>query len=399
MSARVLLQLRWLAVAGQSLTLAMVSRLGVHIPWWQCSSAVATSAITNVLLEWWMRQIRWEVEDGVFHILLWDILTLTFLLHWTGGLENPFTLFYLVQLTLASVALRASAVIGLGVATICSLVWLWHHAWPLRMRDGGRAPEEFQTIGSLVALVLACVFVLALLLSLRRRSQSLQDDRERLQAELASRDRFLSVATLATGFAHELGTPLGTILLAAAELQAQPDAETARIVSLEAERCQKVLQKLRELGQEATSFYTSPCPMADVLEECLAELGASQRSRVTPSLKGCGTIACAGLREALLVLLRNALLASGDDGRVDLEIKNQAGQWWIIVTDDGPGFSGEMLKHWGEPFRTTRENTGGLGLGLFFVRRLVESMRGSMEAENVPSRGARLTLVLPAYPG
>ena len=229
---------------------------------------------------------------------------------------NPFALFYLVQLTLAAVALRASAVVSLGVLMTGAFLWLWQRAVPLVMQDGSPVPSERLTQGFLTALVLAGGFVLTLLLALRRRSHRLQKERERLRRELESRERFLSVAALATGFAHELGTPLGTIALAAEEMKAHPDAETAAIILREAERCQRVLQRLRELGQEATGRSTEPCVVWRTVEATLDELPETQRARVKLDLKAKDApVACAGLREALLVLLRNALLASTDEKR------------------------------------------------------------------------------------
>lgn len=396
LSSRVLVMLRWLAALGQGLTLYIVWRLGVQLPWWHCGGAVAITLMTNAILEWWLRQIRWEIRDGFFHILLWDLLTLTFLLHWTGGLQNPFALFYLVQLTLAAVALRASAVISLGVLMVGAFFWLWQHARPLHMQDGTTVPIEMLTHGFLTALVLAGGFVLALLLALRRRSHRLQKERARLRAELDSRERFLSVAALATGFAHELGTPLGTIALAAEEMKIHPDVEAAAIIAREAERCQKVLQRLRELGQEATGLSSEPCVVSRVIQSSLEELPDSQRSRVKVNAKaGESQVACSGLREALLVLLRNALLASQDDQFVRLTVAEASGMLTFVVEDDGLGFSEELLQHWGEPFRTTRDAGGGMGLGLFFVRRLAASMQGGVEVENRREGGARVTLRLP----
>jgi two-component system sensor histidine kinase RegB len=145
LSARVLVLLRWLAAAGQGITLAVVWRMGVEVPWWHCGGAVALTLTTNALLEWWLRQIRWELKEGFFHLVLWDALTLTFLLHWTGGLGNPFALFYLVQLTLAAVALRTSAVVGLGLLTTLACAWLWLKAVPLRMADGSPVPADMLT--------------------------------------------------------------------------------------------------------------------------------------------------------------------------------------------------------------------------------------------------------------
>ena len=388
--------LRWLAALGQGATLYIVWRLGVEVPWWQCGSAVMVTVLTNLILEWWGRQIHWEIHDGFFHILLWDSLTLTFLLHWTGGLQNPFALFYLVQLTLAAVALRSSAVVSLGLLMTGAFLWLWQCAVPLRLQDGSAVPGERLTQGFLTALVLSGGFVLTLLLALRRRSHRLQKERERLRRELDARERFLSVAALATGFAHELGTPLGTIALAAEEMKTQPDAETAAIIIREAERCQKVLQRLRELGQEATGRSAEPCIVWRTVEATLNELPETQRARVKLDLKAKDApVACAGLREALLVLLRNALLASADDEKVVLRVEPASEALRFIVEDRGTGFSDEMLRHWGEPFRSTRDPGSGMGLGLFFVRRLAASMQGSVEVENLAIGGARVTLTLP----
>lgn len=399
LSARVLVLLRWLAALGQGATLYIVWRLGVEVPWWQCGGAVVVTLITNALLQWWLRQIRWEMRDGFFHILLCDSFMLTFLLHWTGGLVNPFALFYLVQLTLAAVALRSSAVVSLGLLMTGAFLWLWQCAVPLRMQDGSAVPGERLTQGFLAALVLSGGFVLTLLLALRRRSHRLQKERERLRRELEARERFLSVAALATGFAHELGTPLGTIALAAEEMKAQPDAETAAIIIREAERCQKVLQRLRELGQEATGRSAEPSVVWRAIEATLNELPETQRQRVKLELKAQEVpVTCAGLREALLVLLRNALLASADDEKVVLRVEPASEALRFIVEDRGSGFSDEMLHHWGEPFRSTRDLGSGMGLGLFFVRRLAASMHGGIEVENLATGGARVTLTLPQSP-
>lgn len=398
LSVRVLVLLRWLAAIGQGVTLMIGWYIGVELPWWQCVSAISLTVVTNAILEWWARQIQWELREGFFHVLLWDVLTLTFLLHWTGGLRNPLVLFYLVQLTLAAVVLKTSAVIGLGMLAFGAFFWLWERAIPLHMAGGGPMSEEIWTRGFLSALALTCTCVLTLLLALRRHSYRLQKERERLRLELEQRERFLSVAALATGFAHELGTPLGTIALAAEELRIHPDESAVSIVIHEVERCRKVLQRLRELGQEATGRSAEPCQIVAVVQEVLDEISTAHRQRIELSAD-CGEmlIACAGLREALLVLLRNALLASADEKPVHLRVC--AGDGWIrfIVEDHGSGFSAEMLRHWGEPFRTTRSSYGGMGLGLFFVRRLAASAQGNVRVENCDEGGARVTLILPQY--
>ena len=384
LSSRLLLLLRWLAAGGQTVTMLTVERLGVAVPWGPCGLAVGITLVSNVVLVWWTRVLGGHLGGGFVHVLLWDALTLTFLLHSTGGLENPFALFYLVQLTVAAVALRSSAVIGLGAVMALGCGWLWQHAVPLRMVDGSTVPEALLQQGRGVAIVLVGIFILTLLLSLRRRSHRLQKERARLRAELESRDRFLSVAVLATGFAHELATPLGTIALAAEEMKALPTQDVAEIIAREAARCQDVLARLRELGQEAMGQSAELAPVTDVVETALNDLPPHQRARLKLTQEApAARIACAGLREALLVLLR---------------VEAEGGSVRFIVQDHGPGFSAEMLRHWGEPFRSTREQGAGMGLGLFFVRRLAVAQRGSVTVGNLAAGGACVTLSLPLQP-
>ncbi len=398
LSSRLLVLLRWLAAVGQGVTLFAVWKLGVEVPLLQCACAVLITLLSNAVLKWWLRQIGGHLRDGFFHVLLWDALTLTILLHWTGGLENPFTLFYLVQLTLAAVALRTSAVIGLGVLMMAGCVWLWLESVPLRMQDGSAVSAELMMRGAFTALVLAGSFILTLLLALRRRSHRLQKERERLRAELESRDRFLSVAALATGFAHELATPLGTIALAVGEMKAEPNEQAVEIIAREVARCQGVLQRLRELGQEATGQSAAACDVAEVVKSALNDLAAMQRGRVRLTLNVAqAEVTCAGLHEALLVLLRNALLSSADDLPVLLIVDVVQTSVRFTMRDRGPGFTAEMLRHWGEPFRSTRENGAGMGLGLFFVRRLAASMHGTLEITNQSTGGACVVFSLPLH--
>lgn len=399
LSSRLLLWLRWLAAAGQGATLWAVGRLGVEVPWAQCAAVVGVTLVSNAVLQWWLRQVDGRLGEGFFHVLLWDALSLTYLLYWTGGLQNPFALFYLVQLTLAAVSLRSGAVIGLGVIMAGQCALLLRFCQPLHMRAGAAVPAELAAVGFYTAIVLAGGFVLLMLLAIRRRSHRLQKERERLRAELAARDRFLSVAALATGFAHELATPLGTIALAAEELAADTPSATAQLIVREAQRCQEVLSRLRTLGQEATELSTTPCDVEPAVSSLLEDLPAPQRARVRLDLQvRTAQVACAGLREALLVLLRNALQSSAEDLPVTLRVSVEHETVVFRVEDSGPGFTPQMLQHWGEPFQTTRENGQGMGLGLFFVRRLAAALHGTVTVANRPAGGACVTLRLPQHP-
>jgi two-component system, sensor histidine kinase RegB len=367
LSSQLLLTLRWLAVFGQGATLFAAWKLEVAVPWWPCLVALGITLGSNAWLFWWLRQIGGHLGGGFFHVALWDAVILTWLLYWTGGLENPFALFYLVQLVFAVVALRASAVVAVGLVMAAGCLLLWNEAHELRMLDGSLANEHLLAVGRMTALLLSGGFILTLILAVRRRAHRLQKEREKLRVELDSRERFLSVAALATGFAHELGTPLGTIALAVEEMKAEPDVQTLDVIAREVVRCQKVLQRLRETGQEATGSSSVPCVVASILGEVSNELPEDQRERVQIQNHAAdAVVACAGLREALLVLLRNALSSSAVSLPVLLRVQKDGGTVRFSVLDEGAGFNMEMLKHWGEPFRSTRKPGEGPRTGFVF---------------------------------
>ncbi|WP_166646963.1 ATP-binding protein [Prosthecobacter fusiformis] len=399
LSSRWMVHLRWLAAVGQCSTLLIVDRLGVDVPWWPCGIAVGITLVSNAVLVWWMRALGGRLRGGFFHVLMADAMLLSFLLYWTGGLENPFAIFFLVQLTLAAVALRSSAVIGLGAFMAACCVLLWQYSQPLTMQDGTSVPEPLLQEGRGVAIVFVGIVMITLLLSLRHWSHRQQKERARLRAELESRDRFLSVAALAMGFAHELATPLGTIALAAEEMQGKDNEDAAGIIAREAARCQHVLVRLRELGQEASGLSAERVSASAIVQTALDELPHAQRQRVQiQQTQGHATVMSAGLREAILVLLRNSLLSSSELSPVRLTVVLENGFVNFTVQDEGPGFSEEMLRHWGEPFRSSRPSGSGMGLGLFFVRRLAAMQHGSVHVSNRASGGATVTLSLPQQP-
>jgi two-component system sensor histidine kinase RegB len=82
---------------------------------------------------------------------------------------------------------------------------------------------------------------------------------------------------------------------------------------------------------------------------------------------------------------------------VRLEARCSRDEASITVRDHGRGFAPDMLRHWGEPFRSTRPPGEGLGLGLFFVRRAAILAGGRAEARNHEGGGACVTLVLPVH--
>ncbi len=106
-----------------------------------------------------------------------------------------------------------------------------------------------------------------------------------------------------------------------------------------------------------------------------------------------------GLAQVLHNLLANAVHATGEQHpasrrRIEVAVTANGDAAEIQVTDNGPGFSPEIAEHLGEPFQTTKEGSGGLGLGLYVSSILAQQMRASLRVEDAEGGGARVTLTL-----
>jgi len=100
------------------------------------------------------------------------------------------------------------------------------------------------------------------------------------------------------------------------------------------------------------------------------------------------------LRQAILNLILNAAQAMGDTaGVIQIDAHRQTNTLCIEITDDGPGFSVQLLAEGIRPFYTTRAD--GTGLGLAIVQRFVRGLGGKIKLRNLPPRGGCVTLELP----
>lgn len=398
-------RLRWTAVMGQMTTvLVTVGWLGIPLPLVPVFLCIGLTALSNLLLQA-IPPGRGESVAVLTTIMAVDVLLLTALLHFTGGPHNPFTSFYLVHVALAAVALplREALFLAVECSVGFSLLFLGHPHLP-RPGDavcgvGPDLPLALHLRGMQVAFVLtaACVvgFAGRLQQALRRGEQALV----RARMDAAQHERFAGLATLAAGAAHELGTPLGTIQIAAAELsraaQRHPDdaelAEDAELIREEVIRCRWILDRL---ASEA-SDPVEPLRLSDVIREVRTRFhpeaidvrGVDDHEQMVAPRQA--------LVQALASLVKNGLDASPPAGKVALETLKTAGRMEFHVTDQGGGLSEEARLHAGEPFFTTKPPGSGVGLGLFLVRLLSQRMGGDFELMPQPSGGTRAVLSIP----
>lgn len=221
--------------------------------------------------------------------------------------------------------------------------------------------------------------------------------------ELARAERLAAVGAVSAGLAHELRNPLAGIQMACTNLhRALGDSEHAR-------RIAAVIDELKRINHLLTTQVDAarhlPEPLETVeLAVLIGELITLVRYQVPSGIRIDAAVPdglrCllppAGLRQALLNLILNAVQVLGEAGSVRLSVDTRPGEVVIGVCDTGPGFPHELLRTGIRPFATGRQ--GGTGLGLAMVRRFVRDHDGDLTLSNQQPHGACVTLSLPRRP-
>ncbi|MCC6876992.1 MAG: sensor histidine kinase [Sandaracinaceae bacterium] len=396
-----LIRLRWWVLLAQALAVASAAMEGQRELAWPLG-LLAAVALSNGLLTWLERGAPGEgvarTTSWVGPVLLADTLFLTALLQLTGGPMNPFSVLYLVHITIAAMLLDARWVWPLVAASLAGFALLF----PLQTQDqmhGIGLHLQGMWLAFAVASCLIASFVSSLSRQLGDRDRELALARERS----ARADRLAALTSLAASAAHELGTPIGTIAIAAGELARTLEQEggSARaredvtLIRDEIRRCRQVLDELSTRAGELPGEGASTMRLDELLSAVALRLPADRQSRLRVEADaGATRLPRAAVTLACLSLVRNAFAASDAGAQVELHARLE-GEAEVVfeVRDRGAGMSEEALARAGEPFYSTRD--GGLGLGLFLVKALADRLGGRLELESALGRGTTARLVLP----
>jgi two-component system sensor histidine kinase RegB len=404
-----LVRLRWMSVialAGAAWAAHTFWR--VRLPIVALAALLAALAATNAAFALQLRSPapRRIVIGGV---LLIDVGLLTAVLYLVGGPINPFSIAYLVGITVAAVSLGHRWAIALGLLSNVAYGYTFVYHRPLEFIDASFSGRMLMLhlSGMWVAFVAAtgliAYFVGHVSEALAQRERELGIAR----ASAARSERMAALFSLGAGAAHELATPLSTISTAAGELerailrreQGVAPAELTYITAIRAEvaRCTNVLDQLSGRAS-ASSAADSEVVLSRLVDDLRYRLGESLASRLDVVLQAAPQtiqVPAEPLRQALIALLRNAFDASRPEQRVTIHVQQDDGVR-IEVIDRGHGMNEAEISRAGEPFFTTKAAGSGLGLGLFLVHAFADQMGGTFRMQSVPGEGTAAILHLPS---
>ncbi|MDA0654713.1 MAG: ActS/PrrB/RegB family redox-sensitive histidine kinase [Proteobacteria bacterium] len=396
---RTLTRIRWAAIAGQLVALFLV-RFGMAwpLPMDAALAVVGASVVLNLAMTFRRpeqgRLKEWEAAA----YLAFDTLQLALLLYLTGGLTNPFALLFLGPVTVsATVLTRRATAILCGLVIICATALLFDHL-PLPWSAIGLELPRLYVSGLWAAVVIGTLFLAVYAGSLAAESRRMSNALSAMQLSLAREQQLSAVGGLAAAAAHELGSPLSTILVTATELSREipadsPFAEDIRILRSEAVRCREILAELsvKPAGDDGGD------PYARTLLSALVRAAADRHrtTDVTLSIDAAGTDESAEpvianspeFNHGLGNIVQNAVQFARKS--VSVRVAWSAARITVTVRDDGPGFAPAVLDRVGEPYISSR-GEGHLGLGIFIAQSLLQRTGGRLAIRNLRGAGGRV---------
>ncbi|MGO9674701.1 MAG: ATP-binding protein [Methylocella sp.] len=408
---RLLITLRWLAVGGQIVTIAIVHAwFGVVLPMFEMGCVILFLVGLNLVSLFRSRGQEAVTNSELFVELLFDVAALTAQLYLSGGATNPFISLFLLQVIIGAVLLQQFASWTLVAITSGCFIWLMTFYRKIGLSGHMHAHETGESsffdlhiqgmfICYLLAAVLLVLFVTRINRNLRDRDLCLSD----LRQQSAEEEHIVRMGLLASGAAHELGTPLATLSVILNDWERMPalrrDAEIgAEIGEMQVAlaRCKEIVSHILLAAGEARGEGAARTTLIGFLDDVV---GGWRETRMPTRLDYVNSIevdtAIASdtvIRQILFNVFDNALEAS--PAWVGINASRLDGFLVVAVRDNGSGFSPDILARFGKPYQSTKSRPGS-GLGLFLVVNVLRKLGGVITPGNSGNGGATVELRLP----
>lgn len=368
---------------------------------------LALLALLNTVTYWRLRQ-SWPVTDlEYFCQLLFDLVAITILLYHSCGATNPLVSYYLVPLTISAAVLpwRFTWVIA-GLSLTAYTLMLFYYQPLVGFDTGsvhGHTDDEanLHIIGMWFTFLLSTSLITYFVVKMAAALRQQENDHVAHREDKLLNEQILAVATLAAGTAHELGTPLATMMVLIDELnqdhQDQPQlSNDLKLLKSQVVSCKKILQGLVSTAESHSHGQPTMVKLDTFLHQVLGRWQllrpkAQYRYDAHSNSKEAVLMVDPTLEQAICNLLNNAADASLNNIEVNLSCDHATAI--INIRDHGEGIPEHVSQQMGKPFLTTKGK--GLGLGLFLTHATINRYNGKIELLNHPEGGVIASIQLP----
>ena len=405
-----LIYLRWIAVVGQIATIVVVHFFfGIALPLPEMLCVVGFLVTLNIVSLHRRAHSQDRSGAALFMELLLDVAALTAQLYLSGGATNPFVSLYLLQVILGAVLLEAWATWTIVAVASGCFIWLTQAYRPISGLHGGMHGDhaggmfdlhiQGMFLCFLLAAVLLVFFINRINVNLRERDARLAQ----LEHQAFEEEHIMRLGLLASGAAHELGTPLATLTVILSDWD-KVDAISKdralsldlREVQLQLKRCKEIVSSILLSSGQARGEDARRTTLAKFLDRTVADWNERRKPgafKYSNNLEDdIPIVSDTVFRQMLGNVLDNAVEASPH--WVSVQVDGEGADVVIAVHDRGKGFPECMLTGLGVPYCSSKDRDGA-GLGLFLVVNVLRKLGGSTIATNRPEGGATVTLRFP----
>ena len=400
-----LIQLRWIAVLGQASTIAVASLgFGVDLPVVYMLEVLACLIAFNAASHLRWHEQRYVSNNQLFMALLVDVISLTAQLHLSGGITNPFVYLFLLQVILSAILLEVWSTWSIVVITAICVGSLALFSQPLALPAGYRAGFfSLYVQGMLICFLLNAGLMVTFITRISANLRAGDAEVANLRQVAAEKEHIVRMGLLASGAAHELGTPLATLSVILGDWKHMPQVaanpvmlEEIAEMQVQLKRCKSIVSGILLSAGEVRGEASSRTTIRTFLDALVVEWRATRpvsslayANRIEPDTP---VVFDKALRQMIDNILDNAAEASPD--WLSMEVDRVGDNLCITVTDAGPGFAPAVLAEFGKPYNSSKNRPGG-GLGLFLSVNVARTLGGVVTARNRPDGGAVVQVSLP----
>ncbi len=317
---------------------------------------------------------------SLFLQLIIDLMAFTSVLYLTGGSANPFIIFFILQLIVASIILEQKLLWSFVFIVISCYSLLYFYNIPINYMDHYHIENyfKFHLKGSWLSFCSFSIIVAYIVVKLNN-TIKMQDK------EINKNDQIVELGTMAVSAAHEISTPLSTIAILINDLQQdlvhdKSISQTLDIIKGQIDNCKLVLSSMRE---------STSRPKRKIMSIYIKQI-ISKMVAIDPKLTVCVNIdesleriditTDQIIERIIIAPLVNAMQAAKTRVDIDVSFDMMSKNIKITIEDDGDGLSLDAIKSKGKVFFTTKSD--GNGLGIFLTQSMIARLDGSFSLNN-----------------
>ena len=381
-----LIKIRWIAIFGQFVAIFFVHNiLQIKILFIECIIIIFLSVLINLGAFFFQKKDKLS-DKKVFLFLFFDTSQLGVLLFLNGGILNPFSILVLAPVIISATYLKSSWTVLLSLYSIFLVILLKYIFIPLNWRNDFVIPNLYNN-GLLISLIITIIFIAVYTYLFASSSRKISQALSETKLLLNNQKKITEIGSLSAAAVHELSTPLNTIFLIINDLLKEKILinnknllKDVLLLKSQAERCRDILLSLSKNPHLLKDDFFENIKIEDLIKLNFEKFNTNKVLNIIfkETKRDISILYKDEINYAFSNIIQNAIQHSKN--KVSITIFYDLNELSIKITDDGNGFSRDILEKIGEPYIT--KTTKGMGLGIFIAKNLIENVNGKIQFYN-----------------